>query len=71
MSDDIQRTLGQHGARLENIEEAIAKIGGNVETLVANENKREGARKAVYGIAAAVGTLSSLAVSAAIKLWPK
>lgn len=67
----IERTLGDHGARLENIEQAIIKMAGNVETLVANENKREGAKKAVYSIAAVAGALSSLAVSAAVKFWPK
>jgi len=71
MPDSIERTLGSHGAKLESLEAAVKGIAANVETLVANENKREGAKRAVYSIAAIAGALSSAAVSAAIKLWPK
>lgn len=56
---------------MESLEDAVKGIAANVETLVANENKREGAKRAVYSIAAVVSAVSSVAVSAAIKLWPK
>ena len=71
MSDDIQRTLGEHGARLEGLEKTLERVASNVETLVASENKREGARKTVYAIAAAASTVVSLAVTAAIEVWKK
>ena len=71
MADDIQRTLGAHGAKLESLEQTVKGIAANVETLVASENRREGAKRAVYSIAAIAGAVSSLAVSAAVKLWPK
>lgn len=69
MPDSIERTLGQHGAKLENLEEAVAKIAANVESLVASENQREGGKKALWTIAAVAGATSSALVSAAIKLW--
>lgn len=56
--DSIERTLGEHGAKLESLETALASVASDVKTLVANENKREGGRKVVWGVAAALGALS-------------
>lgn len=58
MSDEIHRTLGEHGAKLEGMEKAIEKIAANVEQLVASENKREGAKKIVYTVATVLGGVS-------------
>jgi hypothetical protein len=71
MSDDIQRTLGDHGAQLTNLQREVAQIAENVRSLVAAENQREGGKKALWTIAAVAGATSSAIVSAAIKLWPK
>jgi hypothetical protein len=67
MSDN----LAERVARLESMVEDIAEIKDDVKLLVAGENQRKGAQRAVYSIAAIVSTVSSVAVSAAIKLWPK
>jgi hypothetical protein len=67
MSDDIQRTLGQHGAKLENLEKALERVAANVETLVASENKREGAKKVVYTIATVLGGISGTVAAKFLK----
>lgn len=64
MSDDIQRTLGEHSATLKTLGETVAKMDTKLDQLVASENKRDGGRKVVWGIAAAVGALSSGMVEA-------
>ena len=71
MSDDIQRTLGEHSEQLKALKEGMRGIATDVKTLVALENQRKGTMKAVTYIAGVVGAVSSAAVSAAIALWPK
>lgn len=58
MNDDIHRTLGEHGAKLEGMERALLNISADVKQLVAAENKREGAKKIVYTIATVLGGIS-------------
>jgi hypothetical protein len=59
MSDDsIERTLGDHSAQLTNLQREVRAIATNVESLIASENKREGSKKVLWGIAAALGTIS-------------
>jgi hypothetical protein len=65
--DSIERTLGQHSAKLENLEDAVSKIAQNVETLVASENKREGAKKVVYTLATLLGGISGTVAAKFLK----
>ena len=61
--NDIHRTLGEHSAKLENLEQALAKIDANVEKLLADKNQREGGKKTVYTIATVLGTIGGALAS--------
>ncbi len=64
MSDDIQRTLGKHGAQLESLEETLGSVAADVKSLIASENERKGSKKIVWMIAAGVGALASAVADA-------
>lgn len=71
MSDDIQRTLGEHSATLKIFGDAIGKMDGKLDRLLAAESERKGSKRATWSIAAAIASATSLAVTAAIELWRK
>jgi hypothetical protein len=53
-------TLGEHEARLENIERAVTKTQGDVEKLVKWQSERRGEWRAAAGIGGMVAFLLSL-----------
>jgi hypothetical protein len=71
MSDDIQRTLGDHGAKLRNLESQLSAVAQDVKSLVASENKRDGGKKIVWTVAAALGALSGGVADAFVTKWLK
>ncbi len=58
MSDDIQRTLGEHGAKLETLGSSMDRVEQKLELLIASENKREGGKRVIWAIAAGLGAIS-------------
>lgn len=62
--DEVSRTLGQHGAQLENIEAKVDHIANSVELLMARENERKGGRRAVYAVASVLGGFAGAVGSA-------
>jgi hypothetical protein len=68
MSDNsIERTLGDHSAQLTNLTKELAAVSRNVESLVAAENRREGAKKVVYTIATLLGGISGTVAAKFLK----
>jgi prefoldin subunit 5 len=64
---DIERTLGEHASKLENMGEDIAEIKSDVKQLLAAKSEFEGARKTLYTIAALIGAGSASLVTYAQK----
>lgn len=56
---NIERELGEYGARLTNIENSLQSIEADVRFLRDTENKRRGAVKVFAASAAAIGSLIS------------
>lgn len=68
---DIDRTLGEHGARLSAIESSVKGIAEDVKTLLADKNQAEGSKRTVYSIAATLGAVAGLAAEAASRFFQK
>lgn len=64
--DDINRTLGEHGARLEALKESTDRLERKVDCLLADKNRRDGGRKTIFTAAAAVSAMVTTAIEAAI-----
>ena len=60
MTDDTQRTLGEHQGRLSRLESDIAEVKADVKRLLAQANQAKGGYKTlmlVGGVAGAAGAL--------------
>ena len=68
---DIERTLGEHAAKLESMGDDIAEIKADVKSLLAAKSEFEGAKKTVYTLAAVIGTAGGAVASYAAKLLGK
>lgn len=65
MSDDTQRVLGAHDAKLDTHTERLDKIEAKLDEVLAKLQQTEGAWRALLGVSA----LSSALTAAAFKVW--
>lgn len=52
----VYKQLGEQQATLKAVADSVQSIGADVKVLLADKNRREGGRKAMYAIAGVVGT---------------
>lgn len=64
----VYKQLGEQQATLRAVAESVTSIGADVKVLLADKNRREGSRKAVFAIAAAVGTAAAAGTEAVAAL---
>lgn len=65
----IDRTLGEHGARLSAIESSVKGIADDVKALLADKNQAEGSKRTIYTVAAILGSIGGAAATYAAKLF--
>ena len=58
-----QLKLGQHDARLDNVEDSLSRLHEKVDELLAAEHKRTGAWKTIALLGTISGGISALVVS--------
>lgn len=60
MTDDTQRTLGEHQGRLSRLESDIAEVKADVKRLLAQANQAKGGYKTLMLVGGVAGTAGAL-----------
>lgn len=60
MTDDTQRTLGEHQGRLSRLESDIAEVKADVKLLLAQANQAKGGYKTLMLVGGVAGTAGAL-----------
>lgn len=66
-----ERTLGEHGARLDALERDISEIKGDVKTLLSQVAEARGGWKGMMALAGFAASIGSGLTWLAQHLWPK
>lgn len=65
MSEDVQRDLGKHEAKIETMDDRIARLETKVDTLIAAVEQAKGGWKILMGVSAASSALTAVV----FKFW--